>query len=53
MYGPYSWKLWLNAVELFSVDAAAIDEKAKKNKAEKKKNVEQPIDENREIRGKI
>ena len=39
-------------MELLSVDTAAIDEKAKKKKAEKERNVEQPIDKNREIRGK-
>ena len=38
-------------MELLSVDTAAIDEKAKKKKAEKERNVEQPIDKNREIRG--
>ena len=42
----------LDVVELLSVYTAAIDEKAKKKKAEKERNVEQPIDKKREIKGK-
>ena len=51
LFGPYSKKWGLDIVELFSVDTAAIDAKAKKLKAEKKKTIEIDMDETKDNRG--
>ena len=48
LFGPYSKKWGPDIVELFSVDTAAIDAKAKKLKAEKKKTIEIDMDETKD-----
>ena len=51
LFGPYRRKWGQEIVELFSVDTAAIDARAKKVKIEKKKCIEIDIDPTRDIRG--
>ena len=53
LFGPYSRKWGQEIVELFSVDTAAIDAKAKKVKIEKRKCIEIDVDPTRDNRGKF